>query len=107
MRASLLWSRLRVVDTHGKPTTAAPQRDEGYQEYDEGYQEYLRKLERIGTTAFSRTCTRRSKLKRKLECGHWIDGSEPYRYHVSKCYGDAELTQRRDCEFCARVDLRG
>lgn len=75
-------------------------------ETDPTYEAFLLREARIGTVAFARTCTRRSSLKRKLECGHWIDGSEPYRYHVSKHYGDAEISQRRDCEFCAREDTR-
>jgi hypothetical protein len=56
--------------------------------------------------AFERTCTRRAILKRKLSCGHWVDGSELYRYHVHKLNCDLELTQRLDCEPCARADAR-
>lgn len=73
---------------------------------DASYDAFMRREARIGTTAFQRFCTRKSKLKRKLECGHYIDASEPYRYGVWKLYG-SELEQRRDCEFCAREDLRG
>lgn len=54
--------------------------------------------------AFERVETRKSILKRYLDCGHWIDGSEPYRYQVWKRNCDPELTQRLDCEFCARED---
>lgn len=59
--------------------------------------------------SFRRTETRRTILKRLLDCGHWIDGSEPYRYQVWRLNLDprGEITQRRDCEFCARSDLRG
>ncbi len=57
--------------------------------------------------AFKRSETRRTILKRgPLDCGHVIDGTEPYRYFVGKFNGDAELIQMRDCEFCARSDLR-
>lgn len=55
--------------------------------------------------AFSRTCTRRTRLKRgPLDCGHVIDGTEPYRYQVWKVSGTVGVEQRLDCEFCARVD---
>lgn len=53
---------------------------------------------------FARSCTRRRRLKSRLDCGHVIDGTEPYRYQVAK-YPDAPLWQRTDCEQCARVDL--
>lgn len=70
------------------------------------YEAFLRREQRIGTTAFQRFCTRRARLKRTLECGHVVDASEPYRYGVWKLYGDTEISQRRDCEFCARSDIR-
>ena len=54
--------------------------------------------------AFARDCVRHTKLKRRLDCGHWIDGSELYRYQVWKRNCDHEISQRLDCEFCARVD---
>lgn len=54
--------------------------------------------------SFSRTETRRAMLKRLCDCGHWIDGSEPYRYMVWMLRRDRVLTQRTDCQFCARVD---
>lgn len=54
--------------------------------------------------AFERSEARRTILKRRCDCGHWIDGGEPYRYQVWKLNRDPELTQRLDCEFCARVD---
>lgn len=55
--------------------------------------------------AFERTEERTTILKRRCDCGHWIDGSEPYRYQVWKMRHDgSRLEQRRDCEFCARVD---
>ena len=57
--------------------------------------------------AFHREERRKTRLKRLCDCGHWIDGSEPYRYQVWKLNMDAEITQRTDCEFCARGDLRG
>lgn len=69
--------------------------------------DYLAWLKRQGALAFSRIAHRRANLKRLCDCGHWIDGSEPYRYQVWKNNGDAGLTQRTDCEPCAREDLRG
>lgn len=59
--------------------------------------------------AFARSELRRTLLKRLCTCGHWIDGGEPYRYQVwrLRLMAPGELEQRSDCEFCARVDLRG
>lgn len=54
---------------------------------------------------FTRTVERVRKLKTLLDCGHWIDCSSLYRYHVSKHRGEP-LFQRTDCEDCARVDSR-
>lgn len=56
--------------------------------------------------AFSRTDERKTKLKRRLDCGHWIDGSEPYRYMVWRTNDQPRgiISQRTDCEFCARRD---
>jgi hypothetical protein len=73
-----------------------------------------RELERLagrpGSVAFGRTCTRAARLKRRCDCGHWVDGSrtgtELYRYQVWKLVGATELEQRTDCEPCARVDAR-
>ena len=56
--------------------------------------------------AFARECVRRALLKRRCDCGHWIDGGEPYRYQVWKLAGASSIDQRTDCEFCARGDLR-
>lgn len=56
--------------------------------------------------AFYRSETRRTRLKRDCDCGHVIDGSEPYRYQVGKLTGATRLFQRYDCEFCARDDSR-
>lgn len=56
--------------------------------------------------AFHRVETRRARLKRRTDCGHVIDGSEPYRYQVWKVPGTAGVGQRTDCEFCSRRDLR-
>lgn len=57
--------------------------------------------------AFQRSCTRRARLKRgPLDCGHVVDGSEPYRYHVWKVPGSRGVEQRLECEFCARRDAR-
>jgi len=53
---------------------------------------------------FFRSETRRTRLKRLCDCGHWIDGTEPYRYMVWKDRGDDGIQQRTDCEFCARKD---
>lgn len=70
-------------------------------------EDYLAWVTRQGALAFSRIAYRRCRLKRRLDCGHVIDGSEPYRYQVFKHSGDASITQRTDCETCAREDLRG
>jgi hypothetical protein len=73
--------------------------------YDETAEIEWRLHERwLAAYAFARTCTRRARLKRRCDCGHYIDGSEPYRYIVWKLNGDAAITQRTDCEFCARAD---
>jgi hypothetical protein len=58
--------------------------------------------------AFHREERRRSRLKRLCDCGHWIDGTEPYRYQVWRLISDPRgaIRQRLDCEFCARVDSR-
>lgn len=69
--------------------------------------DYLAWVKRQGALAFARVSDRRARLKRRCDCGHVIDGSEPYRYQVWKYNGDAELSQRTDCESCARRDLRG
>ena len=69
--------------------------------------DYLAWLKKQSALAFSRIANRRAKLKRRCDCGHWIDGSEPYRYQVWKCNGDQTISQRTDCETCAREDLRG
>lgn len=69
--------------------------------------DYLAWLKRQSALAFSRIAHRKAKLKRLCDCGHWIDGSEPYRYQVWKQNGDERLSQRTDCEACARADLRG
>jgi hypothetical protein len=60
----------------------------------------------LNSYAFSRTETRRRRLKTLLDCGHWIDGSELYRYQVWKLNGGTTIAQRTDCEPCARKDLR-
>jgi hypothetical protein len=58
--------------------------------------------------AFFREDRRKTRLKRLLDCGHWIDGTEPYRYLVWRLVSDPRSTiqQRLDCEFCARTDAR-
>lgn len=58
--------------------------------------------------AFHRQERRRARLKRLLDCGHWIDGIEPYRYQVWRLVSDPRgvISQRLDCEFCAREDSR-
>lgn len=73
---------------------------------DEHYA-YLEWEKHQNAFAFKRTEDRKTRLKRKCDCGHWIDGGEPYRYQVWKINGDRTITQRTDCEFCAREDLRG
>jgi hypothetical protein len=56
--------------------------------------------------AFYRAESRKSRLKRLCDCGHWIDGTEPYRYQVWKLRPSQSrgVEQRLDCEFCARTD---
>ena len=56
--------------------------------------------------AFHRTDLRKTRLKRLCDCGHWIDGTEPYRYQVWKLRSAPRrrIDQRIDCEFCARSD---
>jgi hypothetical protein len=54
--------------------------------------------------AFHRVDYRHTKLKRRVDCGHVIDGTEPYRYQVWKIRREIALGQRTDCEFCARSD---
>lgn len=66
--------------------------------------EYLAWERAAAMPAFERTEERKTILKRRCDCGHWIDGSEPYRYQVWKMRDALQLEQRRDCEFCARVD---
>jgi hypothetical protein len=72
---------------------------------EEAIEKYERWLSRL---AFARTTTRRAKLKKQLDCGHVIDGTEPYRYSVwRRNYDDrGVIHQRTDCEFCARKDNR-
>lgn len=66
--------------------------------------------EQAGTVAFSRTCTRAARLKRRCDCGHTVDGSRDrdqlYRYHVAKVIGEPGLVQRTDCDPCSRADAR-
>ena len=73
---------------------------------DDDYLDYLEWEKVRATPEFSRTVVRRRKLKVKLDCGHWIDGSELYRYQVWKYRDDPGITQRTDCEPCAREDNR-
>ena len=56
--------------------------------------------------AFARTETRRRRLKALMDCGHWIDGSEPYRYQVWRLNSAPRgvIEQRTECEECARRD---
>lgn len=69
--------------------------------------DYLAWFKHQSALAFSRIADRRALRKRRCDCGHWIDGSEPYRYQVWKQNGDETISQRTDCEACARADLRG
>lgn len=75
---------------------------------DTGREEYEAHERWLVAFAFSRIDERRTRLKRKMDpgCGHYIDGGEPYRYQVWKLNMDTKITQRYDCEFCARGDLR-
>ena len=56
--------------------------------------------------AFHREERRKRRLKCLCDCGHWIDGTEPYRYQVWRFVSDPRgvIRQRLDCEFCARED---
>lgn len=71
---------------------------------EEEWQEYERWL---GAYSFQRIEVRKRRLKTQLDCGHWIDGSEPYRYMVWRTNGmpRGRVEQHTDCEFCARRDL--
>jgi hypothetical protein len=51
--------------------------DPAYDEKLVAYVEWERKQDAF---AFHRTDYRHTILKRKCDCGCWIDGSEPYRY---------------------------
>jgi hypothetical protein len=74
---------------------------------DEEY-EALEYERRMFAYSFHRTEVRKAKLKRPCDCGHWIDGSEPYRYCVWRTNDmpRGTIQQRTDCEFCARADNR-
>lgn len=52
--------------------------------------------------AFSRIETRRRRRKVRLDCGCWIDGSEPYVYQVWRVASDPRgvIRQRLECEHC-------
>jgi len=65
---------------------------------------YIQFEERRLAYAFFRVCKRKRRLKVKLDCGHTIDGSEPYRYSVWRTNDmpPGTIEQRTDCEFCAR-----
>lgn len=71
---------------------------------DAELEDYLKWIKKQDSTEFHRIDERKTKLKRKLDCGHWIDGSEPYRYQVWKHSSEDGIGQRTDCEFCARQD---
>lgn len=77
-------------------------------ELDDDELAYRAELEREFAFAFHRSETRRTRLKRRCDCGHWIDGTEPYRYSVWRVNSDPAgvIQQRLDCEFCARADNR-
>ena len=67
--------------------------------------ELVEQLERESQPVFYRTEVRRTRLKRRCDCGCVIDGSEPYRYQVWKMPGSRGVEQRLDCEFCSRRDI--
>lgn len=52
--------------------------------------------------SFSRVETRRRRRKIRLDCGCWIDGSEPYVYAVWRVASDPRgaIRQRTECEHC-------
>ncbi len=54
--------------------------------------------------AFRRVCTRKARWKRLLDCGHWIDGTEPYVYEVwrDRYAPRGVIEQLTTCEFCNR-----
>lgn len=63
----------------------------------------------LGADAFHRTETRHALLKRRLDCGCWIDGGEPYIYSVWRVNDQPPgvISQLTACEFCSRGDWRG
>jgi hypothetical protein len=65
-----------------------------------------RDAEREHELAFGRTETRHTRLKRLCDCGHVIDGSEPYTYSVWKTHGDQQrgVEQLVQCEPCSVSD---
>jgi hypothetical protein len=68
------------------------------------YDSYLAWERKQEAFAFHRVDERKTILKRRCDCGHWIDGTEPYRYQVWKLNSDTTISQRLDCEPCARRD---
>jgi hypothetical protein len=71
---------------------------------EDDLESYLAWEEQQSQPAFFREEVRHACLKRLCDCGHWIDGTEPYRYMVWKDRGTPGILQRTDCEFCARKD---
>jgi hypothetical protein len=69
-------------------------------------EEYLAWEERQMEFAFHSVRIRKRRLKFRADCGHLVDGTEPYRYTVYRVNNmpRGRIEQRTDCEFCARED---
>lgn len=93
----MVWKTLQPQDRNTQGSVSA---------VDERLEAYLEWEEKQRAVAFERSETRKARLKRKLDCGHWIDGTEPYRYSVWRTNDmpRGTIEQRLDCEFCARED---
>jgi len=76
-------------------------------EIDEDLESYLEWQEKQDSYAFFREETRKRRLKFRADCGHLVDGTEPYRYQAWRInrMPRGVIEQRTDCEFCARKDV--
>lgn len=74
---------------------------------DEYTSEEIEELERDFHRAqrrgeFERTEMRKTKNRRKLDCGHTIPPRDEYRYYVAKLYQVPGLVQVTMCDVCMR-----